>query len=135
MSLPAGFPSLTAAEQIVVVTNAERTSRGLPALAGPTAGLDALAGIGAATGTDPRGPAGTSWASNWAGGVGTPLAADYLWMYDDGLDSGNIDCEGSVTSGCWGHRENILVPWAGSMGAATAAVDGWTSMTELMVAD
>ena len=29
-------------------------------------------------------------------------------MYDDGLDSGNVDCTTSDKSGCWGHRDNIL---------------------------
>ena len=29
-------------------------------------------------------------------------------MYDDGFDSGNLDCERRGAAGCWGHRKGIL---------------------------
>ena len=29
-------------------------------------------------------------------------------MYDDGANSGNLDCAPTDMSDCWGHRENIL---------------------------
>ena len=43
-------------------------------------------------------------------GAGSALAADYMWMYDDGphgLDS-NIGCPAAGGPGCWGHRDIIL---------------------------
>ncbi|HET9692228.1 MAG TPA: hypothetical protein VFP61_13835 [Acidimicrobiales bacterium] len=132
IALPGDFTALDPVTQLVVVTNAERTARGLPAFAGPTPSLDSLALQGAQANADPTGPAGVSWSANWAGGTGTPLAADYLWMYDDGLGSSNIDCSTATPSGCWGHRHDILVPFAGSMGAASTVVGGWTSLATLM---
>ena len=29
-------------------------------------------------------------------------------MYDDGFDSGNLDCLHRGAAGCWGHRKGIL---------------------------
>ncbi len=29
-------------------------------------------------------------------------------MYDDGYDSGNLDCLHRDSSGCWGHRKGLL---------------------------
>ncbi len=29
-------------------------------------------------------------------------------MYDDGFDSGNLDCLHRDAAGCWGHRKGIL---------------------------
>ena len=29
-------------------------------------------------------------------------------MYDDGYDSGNLDCLRRGAAGCWGHRKGIL---------------------------
>ena len=29
-------------------------------------------------------------------------------MYDDGYDSGNLDCLHRGAAGCWGHRKGIL---------------------------
>lgn len=37
-----------------------------------------------------------------------PLAAMYGWMYYDGPGGFNLDCTSSDSSGCWGHRDNIL---------------------------
>ena len=74
--------------------------------------LDQASQSAAAQNTDPSPPAGfrwTSWGGNWAGAVGNPLEAIYFWMYDDGLGSYNIDCTPSNSSGCWGHRHNILM--------------------------
>jgi len=36
------------------------------------------------------------------------LDATYGWMYDDGVDSGNLDCLRAGAPGCWGHRQGIL---------------------------
>ena len=44
-------------------------------------------------------------------------------MYDDGPGSPNVDCQGGNTSGCWGHRDDILAPFTCSpcvMGSAVS---------------
>ena len=46
--------------------------------------------------------------AEWAGGSSNGLDAVYGWMYDDGYDSGNLDCVRRDASGCWGHRKGIL---------------------------
>jgi hypothetical protein len=133
--LPADFDALNSVNQVVAVTNAERQARHLPQLAGPQADLDPLAQRGAAASADPAGPAGTTWVSNWAYGYASPLAADFVWMYDDGVGSSNIDCTATNHTGCWGHRNNILVAWAGTIGAASVTINGGLSLTELLVAN
>ena len=112
MVLPTNWAQLSPEQQMFVATNLERTARGLPALEAMATALDQAARQGAAQDTDPGPPRGfpySEWASNWAGAVGNPLEAIYFWMYDDGAGSANIDCTPSNESGCWGHRENILV--------------------------
>jgi hypothetical protein len=133
LDLPAGYGSLTMAQQLFVLADIERTDRGLPGLAGLSSQLDSLAQVGASTNSDPVGPAGASWGSNWAGGEASALLADYDWMYDDGPGSPNLDCDHPSSTGCWDHRQNILGDYGAhpSMGAASTMVDGVTSMTEL----
>lgn len=141
MALPSNWTSLTVEQQIFVVTNLERTVRGLPPLAGMVDALDQSAAQGAASGTDPSPPSGypySEWGANWAGAVGNPLEAMYYWMYDDGEGSANIDCTSTNTSGCWGHRDNVLLNMACDtcvIGTGYSAT-GWNgdpSMAELLV--
>ncbi len=133
LPLPAGFSSLGPAGQLLAVANAERTTRGLPAF-GASAVLDRLASAGAVAGADPTGPDGYAWGSNIAWGYPTPLAADYGWMYDDGVGSPNVACRAAGDPGCWGHRRNILAPWPGAAGgAALDGPQGWV-YAELFVA-
>jgi hypothetical protein len=134
LQLPSDYSALNPAEQLVAVTNAERQARGLPAFAGPVAALDVLALQASETENDPTGPAGSDWVSNWGYGFATPLAIDFVWMYDDGPGSDNVDCTPTNQSGCWGHRHNILVPWGGIMGAADLTVGAGNSISELLVA-
>jgi hypothetical protein len=129
--LPANFETLDVVSQLMVVTNAERTSRGLPALAA-NGTLDQLAATGARAGTDPTGPSGYGWGSNISWNYNAPLAADFAWMYDDGPGGNNIACPATGGAGCWGHRNNILSPWGGAMGAAAYA-SGGLRLTTLMV--
>jgi hypothetical protein len=133
LRLPADYDNLTTAQQLYVLADIERVSRGLPGLNGLSSQLDALAETGASTNADPVGPAGFSWGSNWAGGEASALLADYDWMYDDGLGSPNLDCRHASSGGCWDHRQNILGNYGAhpSMGAAATMVEGVTSMTEL----
>jgi len=116
----AAFDKLTPAEQVFAVADIERTARGLAPMAGMTAQLDAIAQSGAANQTDPSttlplqlstGGQATAWGSNWAEGTANGLGADYYWMYDDGLNSPNVDCTQSNQQGCWGHRKNIVSDW------------------------
>jgi uncharacterized protein YkwD len=136
LSLPSGFESMPARAQIIVVANAERTSRGLPALP-ESSSLDNMAQAGAQAnggqGTDPTGPNGYTWGSNIAWGDPTALSADFGWMYDDGPNSENIDCTTTNSSGCWGHRMNILSPWSGASGAGVYNHNGTVQLTELFV--
>lgn len=95
-----------------MATNLERTARGLAPLAAMASTLDAAALGGATSSQDPLPPAGfpaSQWGSNWAGALGNPLETVYLWMYDDGVGSSNIDCHQAGDSGCWAHRQNVLL--------------------------
>jgi hypothetical protein len=110
------FENMTVPEQIFVITNLERTDRGLAPLAGMTTQLDDVAQTGAAANTDPHlssstltgGATVTSWGSIWAGGTANPLGSDYYFMYDDGTNSPNGDCQTGSESACWGHRDVML---------------------------
>ena len=141
MVLPSNWTQLTPDQQIFVATNLERTARGLPPLTAMAASLDQAAAQGADRDTDPEPPGGfpfTQWGSNWAGAVGNPLEALYFWMYDDGTGSANVDCTSSNQSGCWGHRENILLNLSCAMclmgtGWDSVGYGNDPSMTELVV--
>jgi hypothetical protein len=135
LDLPAGYENLNMADQLVAVTNAERTSRGLPAWHSPDGSLDLLAAQALGSASDPNGPAGSTWAANTAYGTLTVLQADYEWMYDDGPGGTNPGCSATDQAQCWSHRDNILSPWPGSIGAAVQPrADGRLVLAELMVA-
>ena len=117
MVLPDNYGKLSVGEQTFVITNLERTARGLKPFRGLTTTLNHASNLAAALHLDPA-PAisllrllgVTQYGSVWAGDFG-PLASDYDWMYDDGYsDSGsiNVDCILPNAPGCWGHREIIL---------------------------
>jgi hypothetical protein len=148
------FDRLSAAQQLFVITNLERTTRQLAPVGAMTSQLNNEAARGAANSTDPPlegwtltgGKAVTSWVSNWAGGLSV-LGADYFWMYDDGVGF-NAGCTTTTSSGCWAHRDNMLVakaPVSSCTGIGDkpellmgAAVDPWsyrgaTSIAQLIV--
>jgi hypothetical protein len=141
MILPSGFASMSGAEQQLVITNSERAARGLPTFSGLDPELNVAAQDAAPVSADPTLPAGypaNGWGSIWAG-VPSALYADYLWMYDDGLDSGNLQCTPADPGACWSHRDNILGSWQSTpngaatpaMGAAEvdeAVADQWTQI-------
>jgi hypothetical protein len=118
------YEKLTPVEQIFVTADLERTERGLPPATVLTRSLDKVAQVGANDNEDPPLnevpdplPGGGRLAGlggNWAGGFPNALGADYAWMYDDGLGSGNLDCTKTHKSGCWGHRDNILGTFSSS---------------------
>ncbi len=135
LELPAGYETLATPAQLVIVTNAERTSRGLPAWHSPDANLDLLAARALGSATDPNGPAGSTWAANTADGTLTVLQADYEWMYNDGPGGTNLACSATNEAPCWYHRHNILSPWPGNIGAAVQhRANERLALAELMVA-
>jgi hypothetical protein len=130
MVLPTQWAALSPARQLFVVTNLERTVRGLPPLAGESAQLDQAAGVGAVTGNDATPPVGfpvMHWGANWAGEIGNPLEVMYFWMYDDGPGSPNVTCGPGTGSQCWGHRDNVLLALSCQSCLIGVAVDpsGW----------
>jgi hypothetical protein len=137
MILPTNYESLSEPQQILVVTNLERTGRGLVPASGLSASLDSIAAAAAAADQDPdpQNFSGNAMASNWAGGISDPLLVDFYWMYDDGYPSPNLDCGAPTDSGCWDHRDNILYPFDAPLafGAAELNQSGSASVTELFV--
>jgi hypothetical protein len=156
MSLPHNFSHLTVAEQLFVLVDIERVSRGELPVAGLSTRVNSFAQQGAVRNDDPSLPSTSSgvggatgaWASNYAGGVNT-LDANYGWMYLDGWageDTTNYDCTSATAPDCWGHRDNILAnattmpcyqaPCSIIMGAGYlnhGAGNGYSSFTELLV--
>jgi hypothetical protein len=111
LAWPAALYNLSAAEQVFVVADQERVSRGLPAIAGLTAAANQSATTAAQDNTDPDGfnvPGAIAYGSNWAEDYGS-LGAMFDWMYNDGPGSFNLDCPAGGGSGCWAHRDNILL--------------------------
>jgi hypothetical protein len=122
-ALPSNFVSLSPPQQVLVLTNLDRTLYNLPPMTGLTDALNQDADAGVATDSDPQ-PSTSDWygyTSNAAWGNENVVLAYEGWMYDDGPGSGNVDCTNSDPSGCWGHRHDILWqfgPGALAMGAA-----------------
>jgi hypothetical protein len=128
-NLPARFRALRSREQLVVLTNLDRKLYRLAAIAGLNAALNATAQRGATAGGDPQfvavgGRQLARGGSNWAGGLRSPLAAYFMWMYDD-ADYG------------WQHRHNLLMPSGGrgyvvimGVGSDDDASPDWTTLLE-----
>ena len=124
LSLPSGWGALSPVHQLAVVTDAERSARGLPAWRGPSPALAAAARRGLQARADPVGPRGATWVSNMAAGVLSVLQADFDWLYNDGPGSGNLGCPATGGPQCWAHRDNMLVDWPGTMGLAASTGPG-----------
>jgi len=126
MVLPANFAQMSIPDQLFVAVNMERVDRGLPAFGGLTTALNRNAQEGADDANDPPDP-GQAYDlddAEWAGGSSNGLDAVYGWMYDDGFDSGNLDCLHRGDAGCWGHRKGILDDFgSGSNLVMGAAID------------
>lgn len=120
--VPRNFATLSAPEQAFVLANLDRIQAGLPPVTGLTSTLDADAAAGVKAGSDPRSsdPSLRSYTANWAGGVANMLLAYEMWMYDDGPGSPNLDCRSAGSSGCWGHRHDVL--WDFGAGQSTLAM-------------
>ena len=143
MSLPNNFYQLPAIDQLFVLVNEERVSRGLVPVYGLSNSLNALAAQGSSANTDPpisqstfsTGPWALGLYANWAEDFST-AGSMYDWMYNDGWggtgNTSNLACTSPTSSGCWGHRANILVSnssgYTPVMGAASineSSLGGW----------
>ena len=146
--LPSNWESLSTPQQLFVLTNLERSARGLQTVTGLSEALDASAQLGAESGSDPSAPSGlgtpAGFTSNifdqilshgqigfagsiWASGP-SDLEAMFGWMYNDSDKD-------------WGHRRIVLhdtgVDACGSscaMGAAFANSGGNGSYAEVFEA-
>jgi hypothetical protein len=131
MVLPADFGHLSVPDQLFVAVDLERVDRGLAPFVGLTTALDQNAQRGADNADDPPEPRG-SYAlddAEWAGGSSNGLDAVYGWMYDDGFDSGNLDCVHRDDPGCWGHRKGILDDFGSGANLVMGAALSTTSDT------
>jgi len=137
MALPSNWYSLSVPEQTFVVVDLERVARGLQPFRGLSFIWDAVAQTGAESYQDPPTPQGYAWeGTEWAGGVANPLQADFVWMYNDGFGSPNIDCPSAGAPGCWIHRNNMLAVGSCTtclVGAGYATVDGFASVAAVFV--
>jgi hypothetical protein len=118
--LPTNFDSLSPDQQNFVLANLDRVLYGLPPIPGMNAALgqDAMQGVQTDSDPAPSDPNVISYTSNWAGNFANYPLAYEAWMYDDGPGSGNLDCTAANSSGCWGHRHDVL--WQFDQGGALA---------------
>ena len=136
VTLPTNWFSLTTAEQLFTITDLERVALGETPYVGLVSALNADAQAGANANSDPAWPAvsGVVWyGSIWAGGFPGALASTFMWMYDDGYGGPNIDCTTPSSSGCWGHRDNILTAPLCSLCYVGAAAAPGNSYAEVFV--
>ena len=142
LRLPSNYASLSPEEQLFVLTDIERVSRGEQPVAGLSAIVSHYAEQGADAGTDPHFtfgaiPSSDWWGSNVVSGALNALDANYTWMYQDGYGGDNVDCTSPGASGCWGHRDNELTSNYGGtlvMGAGEATEStGLETLSELLV--
>ena len=117
--LPSSYATDSVAMQELIITDEERGDRGLSEFTGLDPTLDSAALTGAQAHTDPSLPPGYLSGGAIFAQDYTPLGADYAWMYDDGYGGTNLDCTSPGSSGCWGHRDNILGDWT-TTGSQTA---------------
>jgi hypothetical protein len=149
--LPSNWSELSVPDQLLVMTDLERTARGQAPFSGIAADLDSNAQSGANAGEDP------SWGDEWwnpeyvqsanipADGGPTPanvsypgsgiadygepnaIMATFAWVYADGIfpdgRSGDADCTYSNQTDCWEHRDEILED-----DADVTAADGQTNV-------
>ncbi len=144
--LPTNWFHLKPQEQIFVIIDLERTSRGLPPYLGLNRHLHAAAQVAANDGTDPAFATGFATGLDPEGvrGMGgafamsyTTLEADYIWMYDDGWGgslalTSNLACTFLGALGCWGHRDQLLgsdVPFNDGVGLHCTKCEMGTGFT------
>jgi IPT/TIG domain len=109
LTLPANWTRLSDPLRGFVLINLERIERGEVPMVGISTTLDDDAAVGADAGTDPSVSPITDGVggSIWSGGSFVQSAMPG-WLFDDGPGGFNLDCTGTTTWGCFGHRDNIL---------------------------
>lgn len=158
LRLPDNWNRLNNEERLFVLINLERVDRGLSPVNGILPQLNLIAKTGSLQNTDPvvtqsqanslvNPDRGFVWASNWSG-ADNPTLSMVGWMYDDGYAKSptsflmyNDDCVGTVQTGCWGHRDNILMEFHSHMNrpvgdgyiTAMGAYGRGNSMAEIMM--
>jgi hypothetical protein len=147
-TLPSNFADLTVPQQMFVLVNLERISRGVPPLVGLSPYLGPPAETAARDAEDPTfqrvygrvqvwyPPSGGMYAFGgaWSGNQVNALAAMFGWMYDDGWAgkgaTRNIACNGPGETGCWGHRDELLGEYTGTTCTDCIAGGGYASPAE-----
>jgi hypothetical protein len=144
------YNRLTIAEQLFVMANLERVSRGEVPIYALTATLNAFAALGVRDGRDPEPGAGwigngfeSIWSASPPSRTQMVFFADLGWVYEDGpppyhASFFNADCSRRGMSGCWGHRDAILepAPATGPAGlvliaGAAGAVGNWHGQSSM----
>lgn len=124
--LPANWQTLTVAQQLFVLTDLERSARGLPVDSGLYSSLNDAAVAGADAGTDPTG----GLAALWAGGDPNSIVVMADWIYEDGFftdgSAENLNCTRATPSGCWQHRDILLHDGPGLCGTRCAVGAGYS---------
>ena len=131
--LPSNYYRLDVPDQLFVLVNLERITHHVAPLVGLVGSLDRVAALAAGRAQDPT-VQGASFSSIWAGGESTPADAMFGWMYDDGwggssASTSNDVCTSASSSGCWGHRDNILGAGLGQRCVTCVAGAGFVSST------
>ena len=127
ITLPNDYSSLTAQQQVFVLTNLERVDRGIAPVAGLAGALDVRAQAGAAGGRDP------SFPPYGSGGGATYSSAPtvesmLLWMYEDGFGGVNSACRSPGAPLCWAHRDIILGSYAAPLLMGAGSGPGTTQL-------
>jgi hypothetical protein len=159
LALPSNFLALSVSRQLFVLVNLERISHGVPPLVGLSPYLSAAATSAAARAEDPGfrpsygpvrvwlPPGGGYYAfgGTWSGNAVNAAAAVFGWMYDDGWggrdNTTNGACTGPTSSGCWGHRDELLGEYSGvscpdcvaGAGYAAHAAGGWRESYDFLI--
>lgn len=144
-TLPSNYFRLSVASQVFVLVNLIRISLGIPPILGLSSALNAQAVSAASKAEDPvfktsygpvqvwYPPSGGRYAFGgaWAGDSVNAAAAIFGWFYDDGWggknNTWNFECTSPTSSGCWGHRDELLGEWAGTNCAQCVAGSGYVS--------
>jgi DNA-binding beta-propeller fold protein YncE len=152
MVLPSNWVALSAPEQLFVVADLERTSRGLAPFLGINAALSRSAQTGSLRDADPKLATGFAVAHEaggapamgaiWADEFST-LGADFSWMYSDGWGGTaaatfNYDCTSAHAGPCWVHRDTLLGKYTGNncknceMGLGFSSAKGSSSFAAIV---
>ena len=137
LSLPDNWTSLTDPQRGFVLMNLERVERNETPIVGISTTLDNYAAEGADADTDPPvsfitdGVGGSIWDS---GDFVTYGMVGFMYYDGPGQLGFNLDCTSTDTSGCWGHRDNILDA-AANTNLAVGVADGPSGDSAAVISD